>query len=222
MNAPPETHRRVSYEQMRGFLERCGTAPGLEPDRARLLAELLAGNDLRGNFSHGSVQMATYSRLMTEGTLNPRPRVEVVKQTRSSLLVDGDGGLGYFPSYDGTLRLIEKVAEAEIAVLVTRNHGHFGAAGLYARLAAEAGFCAYVTSGHQLSLDSESPHYAAAGGSPMAFGTPADPPVILDFGAMHDLYAGSTRSNSRAGPRRRELANGAPTGFRSRTTTVIC
>jgi len=35
--------------------------------------------------------------------------------------------------HDGTLALIEKVRDSGIAVLVTRNHGHFGAAGLYSR-----------------------------------------------------------------------------------------
>ena len=187
---------------MRAFVERAGAAAGLAPDRAGLLAQLLAGNDLRGNFSHGSLQIATYARLMRDGDLNPRPDVSIVRESPVSLLVDGDGGLGYFPSYDGTKLIIRKAEESGVAILVTRNHGHFGAAGLYARLAVDAGLCVYVTSGHQLALEPGSPHYAAAGGSPMAFGMPADPHVILDFGAMHDLYSGN--------PDRDTLARMAP------------
>lgn len=204
MNRPPDTSRRVSYEEMRRFVHDAGVAAGLPEKRAELLARFLAGNDLRGNFSHGSAQIATYVTLMREGRLNPDPRVTIVRETPVSALLDGDGGLGYFASYDGTLIVVDKAKKTGIAILLTCNHGHFGAAGLYARIAVEEGLCAYVTSGHQLSLSAGAPHYAAAGGSPMAFGVPAgeEPSVVLDFGAMHDLYAGN--------PQRDDLARMAP------------
>ncbi len=113
----------------------------------------------------------------------------------TSLLVDGDGGLGYFPAHEGTRLLIEKAEAAGIAVLVTRNHGHFGAAGLYSRLTLEHDLLSFVTSGHQLELRPGDPVYAAAGGSPMSFSAPTadEPPLVLDFGAMHDLYEESPR-----------------------------
>src|SRR5262249_45344757 len=52
---------------------------------------------------------------------------------------------------------------------------------------------AYVTSGHQLNLRPGETLLHAAGGSPMSFAIPAgeEPPLVLDFGAMHDLYPGS-------------------------------
>lgn len=51
----------------------------------------------------------------------------------------------------------------------------------------------FVTSGHQLELVAGDPIASAAGGSPMAFTAPTqeEPPVVLDFGAMHDLYVDS-------------------------------
>ena len=54
--------------------ERAGVG---ETDRT-LLAELLVRNDLRGVFSHGSRQVATYARDIRDGKLNPRPNVRVV------------------------------------------------------------------------------------------------------------------------------------------------
>jgi LDH2 family malate/lactate/ureidoglycolate dehydrogenase len=141
---------------------------------------------------------------MRDGKLNPKPRVQTVQETTVSLIVDGDGGLGYFPSHDGATELVRKAAGAGIAILLTRNHGHFGAAGLYVRQATQAGLCAFVTSGHQLTLKPGDSHFKAAGGSPMAFGAPAadEPDLILDFGTMHDLYAGS--------PHRDDLSKLAP------------
>jgi LDH2 family malate/lactate/ureidoglycolate dehydrogenase len=217
MNLPPETYIRVSHEDMRAFMMEAGRAAGLPLEKADLLAELLVANDLRGVFSHGTRQIATYARLMREGRLNPRPQVETVRETAVSLLVDGDGGLGYFPAYQGTLALIDKALAQGIAVLLTRNHGHFGAAGLYSRLTLPHDLLCFVTSGHQLSLAPGKPVYAAAGGSPMSFSAPtgSEDPLVLDFGAMHDLYSSS--------PHRDEIARLAPgLVFRAIGMGAIC
>lgn len=141
---------------------------------------------------------------MRDGVLNSRPEPYTVQETAASLLLDGDGGLGYFPAYEGTLKLIEKTALQGIAVLVTRNHGHFGAAGLYSRLTLRHDLLTFVTSGVQLELSPGDPAFEAAGGSPMSFSAPtlAEDPLVLDFGTMHDLYANS--------PHRNELVRLAP------------
>lgn len=202
MNLPPTEALRVPHERLHAFIASAGAAVGLPADKAALLATLLVDNDLRGVVSHGTTQMATYAGLLRDGTLNPKPDVRMVNTTRVSLTIDGDGGLGYFPSHLGTALAIEKAKQAGIAVMLTRNHGHFGAAGIYARQALGHDVLCYVTSGHQLQLAPGQPLYRAAGGSPMAFTAPTDQedPFVLDFGAMHDLY----------GPPRDELAALAP------------
>ena len=75
---------------------------GLPAEKAELLAGLLTTNDLRGIFSHGTQQIATYAILMRDKKLNNDPQITTVKETPVSVLVDGDGGLGYFPAYEGT------------------------------------------------------------------------------------------------------------------------
>lgn len=204
MNQPPETFVRVPVAALHTFVTRAGQAAGLPADQAERLAGLLTDNDARGVFSHGTRQIATYARLMRDGLLNPNPEPYVVQETASSLLMDGDGGLGYFPAYEGTLKLIEKAEAQGVAVLVTRNHGHFGAAGLYARLTLPHDLLTFVTSGVQLELSPGGPVFDAAGGSPMAFSAPTanEDPLVLDFGTMHDLYADS--------PHRDELAQKVP------------
>ena len=108
MNVPPKQFIRAPHPEMQAFVSQAGQAAGLSKEKADLLAELLTGNDLRGVFSHGSQQIAAYARLMRDGQLNADPQVRVVQETPSSLLVDGDGGLGYFPAHEGTRRVIEK------------------------------------------------------------------------------------------------------------------
>jgi L-2-hydroxycarboxylate dehydrogenase (NAD+) len=217
VNIPPETYVSVPYDDLYAFIKRAGLAVGMEEDRAGLLAELLVTNDLRGVFSHGSRQMATYALMMRDSQLNSRPQVRIVQETPSSLLVDGDGGLGYLAAYDGTLALVEKAKQQGIAVLLTRNHGHFGAAGIYARLTLKHDLLCFVTSGHQLHLGPGQPIFSAAGGSPMSFSAPAgtEDPLVLDFGTMHDLYSRD--------PYRDEIAQKTPgVVFRSIGLGTVC
>lgn len=217
MNLPPTTAILVSHTLLEAFIDQMGQAVGLAAEKAALLANLLTANDLRGVFSHGTTQMATYARLLRDGILNNQPDVHVVKETPVSVLVDGDGGLGYFPSYQATQILIEKAKSQGMAVALTRNHGHFGAAGLYSRMTLPHDLLCFVTSGHQLELQPGQHLLSAAGGSPMSFSSPAgeEDSLLLDFGAIHDLYANS--------PHRDEIIRLAPgTVFRSLGMGAIC
>ena len=175
---------------LRELVRALAEGAGAEATQAALLADLLVSNDLRGVFSHGSRQIKDYARLLRDGQLNPRPQVRTISESAATLLLDGDAGLGYFPSWEAAGRLVAKAQEVGVAVGVTRNHGHFGGAGLYTRVAAAAGLIGYDTSGHQLLLAPGQDQIQAAGGSPMSFAIPADeePPLVLDFGAIHDLY----------------------------------
>jgi L-2-hydroxycarboxylate dehydrogenase (NAD+) len=189
MNVPPAEAIRVPADQLRRFVGDLMTAAGLAADKAALLAELLVASDLRGVHSHGTRQAAIYAGLIADGRLNGRPEVRLVQERGTTAVFDGDGGLGYFPSYAAACWAVESARRLGVAVALTRNHGHFGAAGIYSRVIVAADLLAYVTSGHQLQWTDGQTVRAAAGGSPMSFGVPAghEPPLLLDFGAMNDL-----------------------------------
>ena len=190
MNRVPSDAIRVPAAALRDLVCTLAERAGAGEAQAALLADLLVSNDLRGVFSHGSRQVAAYARLLRDGQLNPNPQVRTISESAATLLLDGDGGLGYFPSWEAAHRLVAKAREVGVGVGVTRHHGHFGAAGLYTRVAAAAGLMGYDTSGHLLVLRPGQGQIQAAGGSPMSFAIPAgaEPPLVLDFGAIHDLY----------------------------------
>jgi L-2-hydroxycarboxylate dehydrogenase (NAD+) len=178
---------------MRAFVSAVFVHVGLSEEDAALLAQLLVLNDLRGVFSHGTRQVSAYVDHFRQGQLNPRPQVQVLSDMGTTVVVDGDGGLGYFPAWRAAHLVAENGREHGIAAAITRNHGHIGAAGLYSRVPMSRNQIGYCTSGHQLDLDPEQSVLAAAGGSPMSFALPAgeEPPLVLDFGATQDLYPGS-------------------------------
>ena len=200
MIQPTTPTRRVSAERLQRFAYDAARTLTIPEEQARLLSNLLVSSDLRGVLSHGTWQLRRYMREIRTGGINPQPELRVVRETPNSLLIDGDGGLGYFPAYEGTLRTIEKANQHGMAVLVTRNHGHIGAAGHYTRLTLASDLMAFCTSGVQLALDPSDPVYMAGGGSPMSFSAPAgeEPALVLDAGVMHDLQGKNP-------PRRAEL-----------------
>ncbi len=203
LNLPPETFVRVPHGDVRAFAAALARASGLAADRADLLAGLLTANDLRGVFSHGTRLVARYARMMRGGDLNPAPDVKLLREGPTSVVMDGDGGLGYFPMYDGTRRAIEKANELGVAVLQTRNHGHIGAAGIYSRMPLEQMMGAFVTAGGELDLEPGQPVYTPAIGSPVSISAPAgrEPPIVVDFSPVYDL---------RVSPRWPELAEWIP------------
>lgn len=192
MNLPPAEFTLVPPEALRAFVSDAFSAAGMSGEQAALLADLLVTNDLRGVFSHGSQQTAAYVDHFREGRLTPTAEITTISETPATLVLDGGGGLGYFPCHQAATQLIGKAKAVGIAVATTRNHGHFGAAGIYARIPLAYDQFAYITSGHQLDLHPGKFVMQAAGGSPMAFGIPTgeEPPFVLDFGAIHDMYKG--------------------------------
>lgn len=217
MNRPPSEFTRLQPGPLADFVRSVFGKSGMGDAHAAWITECLVTNDLRGVFSHGTRQVTAYVDHFRSGRLTPTPDVRVVEESPTTLTVDGGGGLGYFPAREAAVRLGPKALEMGIAVALTRNHGHIGAAGLYSRIPLEHGLFCYVTSGHQLELKPEQTVLTAAGGSPMSFALPTgeEPPFVLDFGAMHDLYAGSKHVD--------EIIEKAPgTVFRSIGLGAVC
>jgi L-2-hydroxycarboxylate dehydrogenase (NAD+) len=217
MNHPPDEHVPLLPDPLREFVAAVFQRAGMPAEQADLLAGLLVTNDLRGVFSHGTRQVPSYVGHFREGRLTPAPEVRVTAETESYVTVDGGGGLGYFPAHRAAELLIPRAKARGIAMALTRNHGHIGAAGIYSRVPQAAGLFGYVTSGHQLHLQPGQTLLHAAGGSPHSFALPTgeEPPFVLDFGAVHDMYPHS--------PHVQEIIRLAPgTVFRSLGLGAVC
>ena len=185
MNTVPDSFIRVMPGALHSFVREAFLKAEVEEGLARLLADTLVAGDLRGVFSHGTQQTAAYVSLFRQGKLNPRPRVAVVRESATSVKVDGDGGLGYEPSFKAVELAVDKARTHGVAVAATSNHGHFGSAGHYTRVAVEAGFVGLAASSHLREFRPEASILSASGASPISIGVPAgdQPPLILDMAA---------------------------------------
>lgn len=136
MNKPPDKFTPVPASGMHAFVCAVFEHEGVPAEKAAFLSQILVDNDLRGVFSHGTRQTSAYVSHFRKGELTPDPEVAVTDESPTTLIVDGGGGLGYYATHLLTERLIPKAQEMAIAVGITRNHGHFGAADLCASPAA--------------------------------------------------------------------------------------
>ncbi len=171
-------------------LMRCGV-PRAD---AELGADVLLYADLRGIDTHGvSNKLRDYVVRYRDGRLNPEPKLEVVRETPSTALVDGDRGLGVIVAPRAMQIAIAKAAAVGTGVVSVRNAGHVGAAGYHARLALEhdmIGWCMAVSQARKGTV----PTFGAQprlGTNPIAFAAPAGEEVPFVFDAAMTTIAGN-------------------------------
>lgn len=190
MNLPPKEFIRVMPEDLRALGKVLFEKAHMPTEDARLMAELLVNADLRGVFSHGTRQIPGYVRSLLDGKLNPRAEVRLVSETPTTAVFDGDGGLGYVPSYRAAQAALQKAQALGLGAGVTRNHGHFGAAGHYSRIPAAAGCIGFAASSHMRHPQPDHGIGRIGGGSPLSFAFPArsQPPIVLDMASWFSWH----------------------------------
>ncbi len=171
---------------LRDFATESFRRVGLPEADARRVANCLVQVDLRGVFSHGTRQLSRYVPEYQNGALNPRPDVSIVRETPSSAVIDGDGGIGYLAASRAAEILIQKAGEVGIAVTGTRWHGHIGSVGIYARMVVAHDLVYFGVAGAsdwQAPSEPDATPWEAMKAPPMCFGIPSSdgPPFVADI-----------------------------------------
>lgn len=160
-------------------------AAGLPADDAALTSESLVEADLRGVHSHGVVRLPIYVERLLRGAIEPAPAIRIVRETRSTAVVDGGNGMGQVVgAFAMDLAIRKGEAEGEPAFVSVRNSNHFGAAAWFAEMASRRdmiGF-AYTIGGinHMVPWGGAE---AMLGNNPFAtsFPMPDEAPLVLDM-----------------------------------------
>ena len=121
-NVPPNTGILMPQEQLHQLVVALFEKADTSAEDAQLMAKLLVLTDLRGVHSHGTRKIPDYIDMIRQGRVNPQPKVTVISETPTTRVYDGDGGLGHFPCYQGTLWAVKKAKEYGTAAITTRNH----------------------------------------------------------------------------------------------------
>lgn len=157
---------------------------GMDAGLAQTTADAMVETDLLGVDSHGISMLMTYEQRHREGKLNLTVPPRVVRQNACTALVDGMSGLGHPAATFAMSLAVEKAKAAGVAVVGVRNSHHFGAAGVYARIAAAHGLIGMVTSAtRSILMVPTGARTPVLGTNPIAFAAPAkrNRPFVLDM-----------------------------------------
>ena len=175
---------RVARRELEAFAGQLLEAVGMDPAGAALTARTLVHADLRGVHSHGVRMLPLYLRTLANKSLNPRPTVREVSSGPGHATFDGDNGMGQVASEIAMARAIELAHEFGVGMTVVDNTGHFGAAGYWVIMAAEAGCMGYCASNLRGPvLLATGGRGGAAGNNPLAWAFPGrrHRPTVLDM-----------------------------------------
>ena len=129
--------RIYNYDQLWLFTKNVFISIGCSEEHAALAATGLLRADLRGIDSHGIARLSGYIRLWEAKRANATPDIQVIHETPSTGVVDGDSGLGLVVApfaMDLAISKAENIGSGWIAV---RNSNHFGIAAQHAMKALE-------------------------------------------------------------------------------------
>ncbi|MCE2703957.1 MAG: Ldh family oxidoreductase [Terrimonas sp.] len=150
---------------------------------AVLAANALLSADLRGIDSHGIARLSGYVRLWEVKRVNATPAIQIVHETPSTAVLDGDQGLGLVVAQEAMKIAIAKAEKVGTGWVSVQNSNHFGIAGYHAMLALEHNMIG-------VAMTNASPLVAPTfsidkmlGTNPIAVAAPAgsQPPFVADL-----------------------------------------
>ena len=187
--APPEKPvpdgHVVPADGLEQFCKEVLCALEVPPDDAQIIASCLVEADLRDVHSHGVIRLPVYAERLAAGANNPKPRIRVVRETRTTAVIDGDNGMGQLVS-DRAMRIaIDKAADGDCVFVSVFNSNHNGTEAYFAEMAARAGMVGLVFNiggiNHRAPWGGAE---AMLGNNPFAIAMPGgihEPPVVLDM-----------------------------------------
>jgi LDH2 family malate/lactate/ureidoglycolate dehydrogenase len=174
----------VAEDTLKAFCRAMFVKVGVEDEQAVLIVDNLVEADLRGVASHGVVRLPIYVQRIEDGGSNPRPKPQIVRQTRTTAVLDGDNGMGQIIGIRAMEIAIEKASDGDCAFVSVRNSNHYGAASHYAEMAARRDMIGLsFTIGGINHMTPWGGAEAILGNNPFAFAFPTRDgfPVVLDM-----------------------------------------
>ena len=174
----------IAHDRVRQQIVNILRAWGMADDLVTTTADAMVETDLLGVDSHGISMLMTYEARKIEGKLNLHAKPTIIRETPAMALVDGQAGLGHPVSVFAMNLAVDKALKIGVAGVGVRNSHHFGATGVYARIASRRGVIGMVTSATRgISMVPTRGKIPVLGTNPIAFSAPAkrNRPFTLDM-----------------------------------------
>ncbi len=170
-----ETRPYVAWELMNMFMIDVFKAYGVPEADARICADVLLESDRRGIESHGCNRFKPiYIDRIKNGTLLPVTKIEILKETPATVVMDAHDGMGMVASHRMMEMLIEKARTYGMAGGAIRNSTHFGIAGYWTGMASKEGMIGISGTNARPSIAPTFGVENMMGTNPLTFSLPTD------------------------------------------------
>jgi Malate/L-lactate dehydrogenases len=164
---------KIDSEALKAFLTSVFAKTGMPQADAEFAAWSTVQSDLWGIDSHGTLRTPDYEKRLRDKVVNPAPKI--VNKLNPALPIghiDGDAGLGYIVGRDGMLLAIEKAKTFGVSLIIASNSNHYGAAGIYARMAAAEGLLGLTVTNVKPNIGMPGVTAPVSGNNPIALAAP--------------------------------------------------
>ncbi|MBR3385007.1 MAG: Ldh family oxidoreductase [Atopobiaceae bacterium] len=177
-----ETRPYVPWDLMNNFMIDVFCAYGVPRDDAAICADVLLESDRRGIESHGCNRFKPiYIDRIVNGTLLPVTKMDIVKETPTTVVMDANNGMGMVASYHMMERLIEKARTYGMAGGTIFNSTHYGIAGYWTTMAEKAGMIGISGTNARPSVAPTWGVEPMMGTNPFTFTMPTDEDFPFNF-----------------------------------------
>ena len=196
-----ETRPYVSWDLVNRFMIDVFQHYGVPAEDAKICADVLLESDRRGIESHGCNRFKPiYLDRIKNGTLLPVTKIDIVKETPTTVVMDANNGMGMVASHKMMEMLIEKAKTCGMAGGTIYNSTHYGIAGYWTGMAEKAGLIGISGTNARPSVAPTFGVEPMMGTNPMTFTLPTDEPFPFNFDcATSTIQNGKIEFYARAG-----------------------
>jgi len=173
----------VSWDLIGEFMTEAFKKMGVPQEDAQICAEILMESDRRGIESHGCNRFKPiYIDRIQAGIQNPVTTIEVLKETPTTAVLDGNDGMGMVVSHKAMTMAIEKAKKYGMGMVAVRNSTHYGIAGYYPTMATKENMIGITGTNARPSIAPTFGVENMLGTNPLTVGMPTDEefPFVLD------------------------------------------
>jgi len=117
---------------------------GVPDDEAEIVMRFLVKANLVGHDSHGVIRLPQYMSLIQRGALHPGVPIEIVKETPSAAVINGNWGFGQVIASKAMKLAIQKAKTHSVSTVGAHHSNHVGRMADYAIMAAEGNMIGMV------------------------------------------------------------------------------
>ncbi len=165
----------IKPDLLEDFMQAVLIKTGVPKEDASIIADVLISSDKRGIDSHGIGRFKPiYIDRLEQGIMNPITRIDVIKNTFTTAVLDANNGMGHVVSKKAMAMAIDKAKQYGMGMVVVKDSSHYGFAGYYPLMATKEGLIGITGTNARPSIAPTFGVDNMLGTNPLTFGIPTD------------------------------------------------